>query len=71
MKRPGPAHSLAWRHHEREIQLGSRIDVVTYAQARAQRLVLSTEHAMDRRKTGLDARPQLQPKHGSSTKPLR
>ncbi|KER30033.1 hypothetical protein T265_03412 [Opisthorchis viverrini] len=24
MRRPGAAHSFAWRHHKREIQLGSR-----------------------------------------------
>ncbi|KAG5447683.1 hypothetical protein CSKR_112138 [Clonorchis sinensis] len=25
MKRPGAAHSVAWKHHKREIQLGSRL----------------------------------------------
>ncbi|KAG5442553.1 hypothetical protein CSKR_108755 [Clonorchis sinensis] len=24
MRRPGAAHSVAWKHHKREIQLGSR-----------------------------------------------
>ncbi|KAG5454446.1 hypothetical protein CSKR_113111 [Clonorchis sinensis] len=25
MRRPGAAHSVAWKHHKREIQLGSRL----------------------------------------------
>ncbi|KAG5441434.1 hypothetical protein CSKR_107659, partial [Clonorchis sinensis] len=28
MRRPGAAHSVAWKHHKREIQLGSRIPPV-------------------------------------------
>ncbi|KER31847.1 hypothetical protein T265_01938 [Opisthorchis viverrini] len=24
MRRPGAAHSVAWKHHKREVQLGSR-----------------------------------------------
>ncbi|KAG5446642.1 hypothetical protein CSKR_108301, partial [Clonorchis sinensis] len=31
MRRPGAAHSVAWKHHKREIQLGFRINLCRYA----------------------------------------